>query len=494
MDVADSLFQQNGATAHTAQRSMKVLREVFPRKLVSLHSDVSWPSHSPDLALCDFFSSIPMLKIVFEGYEHLSLISVPLLIYHPAQILLGSVLVPTIKSWMTTRQKVHQHQDRGETFQCELCPFTSSRHFSLKLHMRCHQHFPRTEVKVKEEATTDTEGEGSLLGDPEVRSQGQSTPGPDGMPQQLHSAETPNHIHVSIKEEPQERDIALLSFPLGHDRSSNNKKPQDSASINTKLSSPTASIFNPDISTKTATDLLIKLSAANQKDMPKPHFTVKEEPLPEASQSPLLLHNQSTFVLCPESAAGLPPERALKMKEGSPLPKSNLLNQDINVKVASELLMKLSENNKEINTKKTTVKEEPMEVDIPSESPAPPHILGFGTLPDEEKSEPVQDLPDAMVCPQKDLFSQDISVKMASELLFKLSEKVNKANDHKDNHILNMSRVVGSSSRGASVGKERFTDLDFADDAVIFVKSMEALIGALQRLNEESECLGLRGS
>ncbi|XP_039608632.1 sodium/bile acid cotransporter 7-A-like [Polypterus senegalus] len=48
---------------------------------------------------------IPMLKIVFEGYEHLSLISVPLLIYHPAQILLGSVLVPTIKSWMTTRQK-----------------------------------------------------------------------------------------------------------------------------------------------------------------------------------------------------------------------------------------------------------------------------------------------------------------------------------------------------------------------------------------------------
>uniref|UniRef100_A0A669BN27 Sodium/bile acid cotransporter n=1 Tax=Oreochromis niloticus TaxID=8128 RepID=A0A669BN27_ORENI len=48
---------------------------------------------------------IPMLKIVFEGYEQLSLISVPLLIYHPAQILLGSVLVPTIRSWMTSRQK-----------------------------------------------------------------------------------------------------------------------------------------------------------------------------------------------------------------------------------------------------------------------------------------------------------------------------------------------------------------------------------------------------
>uniref|UniRef100_A0A671TR47 Solute carrier family 10 member 7 n=1 Tax=Sparus aurata TaxID=8175 RepID=A0A671TR47_SPAAU len=48
---------------------------------------------------------IPMLKIVFEGYEHLSLISVPLLIYHPSQILLGSILVPTIRSWMTSRKK-----------------------------------------------------------------------------------------------------------------------------------------------------------------------------------------------------------------------------------------------------------------------------------------------------------------------------------------------------------------------------------------------------
>ncbi|XP_044537340.1 sodium/bile acid cotransporter 7 isoform X4 [Gracilinanus agilis] len=51
------------------------------------------------------FIRIPMLKIVFAGHEHLSLISVPLLIYHPAQILLGSLLVPSIKSWMVSRQK-----------------------------------------------------------------------------------------------------------------------------------------------------------------------------------------------------------------------------------------------------------------------------------------------------------------------------------------------------------------------------------------------------
>lgn len=61
----------------------------------------------PDYIACLFLSlGIPMLKIVFEGYEHLSLISVPLLIYHPAQILLGSVLVPTIRNWMTSQQKV----------------------------------------------------------------------------------------------------------------------------------------------------------------------------------------------------------------------------------------------------------------------------------------------------------------------------------------------------------------------------------------------------
>lgn len=63
------------------------------------------------LCVC-FCVGIPMLKIVFAGFEHLSLISVPLLIYHPAQILLGSVLVPTIKAWMNTSQKVANTQTR----------------------------------------------------------------------------------------------------------------------------------------------------------------------------------------------------------------------------------------------------------------------------------------------------------------------------------------------------------------------------------------------
>ncbi|KAG2459637.1 P73 protein, partial [Polypterus senegalus] len=53
-----------------------------------------------------------------------------------------------------------------------------------------------------------------------------------------------------------------------------------------------------------------------------------------------------------------------------------------------------------------------------------------------------------------------------------------------------LGKVVGSSGYGASVGEERFTDLDFADDAVIFAESMEALIGALKRLRSRV-CLGL---
>lgn len=64
-----------------------------------------------------------------------------------------------------------------------------------------------------------------------------------------------------------------------------------------------------------------------------------------------------------------------------------------------------------------------MEVDPPSAELPPPasHLLAFSTLGASEKSEPVSNLPETLARPQKDLFSQDISVKMASELLFKLS-------------------------------------------------------------------------
>lgn len=74
-------------------------------------------------------------------------------------------------------------------------------------------------------------------------------------------------------------------------------------------------------------------------------------------------------------------------------------------------------------TQAVRVKEEPMEVDIqdPPVSMSPGRNVGYSTLMGREKAEPLQKLPEGRVPPERNLFSQDISVKMASELLFQLS-------------------------------------------------------------------------
>lgn len=43
---------------------------------------------------------IPILRILFAGYAHFSQITLPLLVYHPTQIILGGLLVPTLKRWL----------------------------------------------------------------------------------------------------------------------------------------------------------------------------------------------------------------------------------------------------------------------------------------------------------------------------------------------------------------------------------------------------------
>ncbi|XP_046380457.1 sodium/bile acid cotransporter 7-B-like isoform X3 [Haliotis cracherodii] len=48
---------------------------------------------------------IPIIKIIFGGYDGLSVISIPLLVYHPVQILLGGLLVPTVKAWLITTER-----------------------------------------------------------------------------------------------------------------------------------------------------------------------------------------------------------------------------------------------------------------------------------------------------------------------------------------------------------------------------------------------------
>eukprot|EP00472_Partenskyella_glossopodia_P001141 CAMPEP_0197542652 /NCGR_PEP_ID=MMETSP1318-20131121/67818_1 /TAXON_ID=552666 /ORGANISM="Partenskyella glossopodia, Strain RCC365" /LENGTH=385 /DNA_ID=CAMNT_0043101929 /DNA_START=549 /DNA_END=1706 /DNA_ORIENTATION=+ len=43
---------------------------------------------------------MPITGIVFEGHPQLAVITIPLLVYHPMQILLGSLLVPTLTKWV----------------------------------------------------------------------------------------------------------------------------------------------------------------------------------------------------------------------------------------------------------------------------------------------------------------------------------------------------------------------------------------------------------
>lgn len=74
-------------------------------------------------------------------------------------------------------------------------------------------------------------------------------------------------------------------------------------------------------------------------------------------------------------------------------------------------------------TQMVKIKEEPMEVDIQDShvSMSPSRGVGYSTLIGREKTEPLQKMPEGRVPPERNLFSQDISVKMASELLFQLS-------------------------------------------------------------------------
>jgi len=55
-----------------------------------------------------------------------------------------------------------------------------------------------------------------------------------------------------------------------------------------------------------------------------------------------------------------------------------------------------------------------------------------------------------------------------------------------------LGRMLERSSCGASFGNVGISDLDFADDAVIFAEPLDILLGALKVLNEEVELLGLR--
>jgi len=48
-------FQQDGTTAHSARTAVRVLKEMFPTRVISRRGNIEWPARSPDLNACDFF-------------------------------------------------------------------------------------------------------------------------------------------------------------------------------------------------------------------------------------------------------------------------------------------------------------------------------------------------------------------------------------------------------------------------------------------------------
>ena len=70
MNLGDISFQQDGATAHTAEIAMVKLRQMFQSRFISRGGDVEWPPRSPDLSMCDFFLWEYPKEKVFRNRSH----------------------------------------------------------------------------------------------------------------------------------------------------------------------------------------------------------------------------------------------------------------------------------------------------------------------------------------------------------------------------------------------------------------------------------------
>ena len=54
-DIVNIWFQQDGATCHTAEATVDVLRPVFEDRIISRRTDVVWSSRSCDLTKLDYY-------------------------------------------------------------------------------------------------------------------------------------------------------------------------------------------------------------------------------------------------------------------------------------------------------------------------------------------------------------------------------------------------------------------------------------------------------
>jgi len=63
VNMEEMLFQQDGATAHTARASMTVVRQMFPQHVVTRFGDVPWPPRSTRFVCLRFLSlGLPQIK------------------------------------------------------------------------------------------------------------------------------------------------------------------------------------------------------------------------------------------------------------------------------------------------------------------------------------------------------------------------------------------------------------------------------------------------
>jgi hypothetical protein len=49
----ETWFHQDGATSHTARKSIAAVRELFGNRVISRFGDIPWPPRSPNLSVCD---------------------------------------------------------------------------------------------------------------------------------------------------------------------------------------------------------------------------------------------------------------------------------------------------------------------------------------------------------------------------------------------------------------------------------------------------------
>ena len=54
-DIGNIWFQQSGATCHTAEATLDVLRPNFEDRIISRRADVIWPPRSCDLTPLDYY-------------------------------------------------------------------------------------------------------------------------------------------------------------------------------------------------------------------------------------------------------------------------------------------------------------------------------------------------------------------------------------------------------------------------------------------------------